>query len=151
MKSVFAAALLLLTACASTPPAAGPASVPTSDARDCAVFAVVLREHYRVDDKTAYRLQRGDAANGADYLITCDFAAAGIPVRDYDYAHVNGPGRDNFQPWLSLQRPEYPTPDTATVAAGSLIGPLAGSGVLCHLNKTGAAWTLSRCDQAWIS
>lgn len=153
--------LLTLAACATTPPATSgpPAAQPaptapaanTSDARDCAVFATVLREQHHVDASTPFRLQRGSAARNDTYFITCDFAAMGIPVKDYDYAHVDGPGRENFQPWLTLGKPDYPTPDSAIVATGSLIGPLAGSGVRCFLKKAGAGWTLMRCEQAWVS
>lgn len=155
MKRLVIAAFFALGACA-TPKAAptNPAtpSVSQSDRRDCAVFATILRDQYHVDEKTAYRLQRGNPADPAtDYRITCDFAAAGIPVRDYDYAHVNGPGRENFQPWLQLNKPEYPSPDSAVVAAGSLIGPLAGSGLRCFLKKTAGTWALERCEQAWVS
>lgn len=147
--------LLALAACATQPTAPTASPTPSaanaSDARDCAVFATVLREQFHVDASTAYRLQRGSAARNDTYFITCDFAAMGIPVKDYDYAHVDGPGRDNFQPWLQLNKPEYPSPDSAIVAAGSLIGPLAGSGVRCFLKKAGAGWALSRCEQAWVS
>lgn len=145
------ACLLTLAACATTR-AEMPAGLPMSDARDCAVFATVLRDHFKVDASTPYRLQRGDTSNDeTTYLITCDFAADGIPVREYDYAHVDGPGRENFQPWLKLFKPTYPTPDSAVVEAGSLLGPLAGSGGRCFLKKTGAAWALERCEQTWIS
>ena len=152
MKHVIVLALLALAACATSAPSE-PAGLPMSDARDCAVFTTVLRDHYRVDESTPYRLQRGNtASDDATYLITCDFAAAGIVVRDYDYARINGPGRENFQSWLQLSKPEYPTPDKAIVAAGSLLGPLAGSGVRCFLDRSARnAWTLARCEQAWVS
>lgn len=149
MKHALIAAFAL-AACAHAPPPVD-ANRTKSDARDCAVFAEVLRAHYKANAETRYRLQRGNAGRGDTYFITCDFAAMGIPIRDYDYDRVDAPGRENFQSWMTLAKPEYPTPDSAVVAAGSLLGPLAGSGERCFLAHNGAAWTLQRCEQAWIS
>jgi hypothetical protein len=145
-----AIALLALAACA-TAPANAPAKPARSDARDCAVLAEVLRAHYKVDAQTRYRLQRGDSTRNDTWFVTCDFAAMGIPVRDYDSTRTDAPGRENFQSWLRMEQPEYPTPDNAIVAAGSLLGPLAGSGVRCFLARSAGAWTLQRCEQAWVS
>jgi hypothetical protein len=147
MRHVFLIAVMALSACA----AAGKMT-SAADTRDCAVIEAVLKQHYQIKADTPYRLDRGDGPKAKDektFRIACAFPD--IPIKDFDHNRPSAPP-PNFQSWIKFPtRPTYPNASTAVVEAGSLLGPLAGSGVKCTLNRAGNAWRVQKCDMTWIS
>jgi hypothetical protein len=139
-------AVVVLTACAAQR-GAGAAS-----AQDCAVIGAVLKQHYQIEANTPYRLDRGDGPSGKgepNFKVACAFPD--IPIKDYDHARPSAPP-PNFQSWIRFpKRPDYPDSSTAIIEAGSLLGPLAGSGVKCTLKRAGGDWRVQQCDMTWIS
>ncbi|HVY02620.1 MAG TPA: hypothetical protein VG983_03100 [Caulobacterales bacterium] len=145
--AAFALAASSLAACAT--PSAPAASHVAADARDCAVMAAVLTQHYKIAEGSPLHLQRGDPNDPEAYRITCDFKAVGAPIEDYDYERPSTV--QNFQGWLNFAPPSYPTLTTAIIETGSLLGPLAGSGQKCTLHKGDGGWTVDECKMTWIS
>ncbi len=147
MKRLILVAALTLTSACAAQRNAGAAS-----AQDCAVIGAVLKQHYQIEANTPYRLDRGDGPKAKDeprFRIACQFPD--IPIKDYDHNRPQTPP-PNFQSWIKFPaRPAYPDATTAVVEAGSLLGPLAGSGVKCTLKRNGRDWQIQKCDMTWIS
>jgi hypothetical protein len=150
MRTLFLIAAFALSACA-TP---APAKEVRSDARDCAVLTAVLKQHYKIEQGTRFRIDRNDgpAAKGEKvFRVTCDFKKAGVPIEDYDHKRPSAPP-PNFQSWIRFPaKPVYADAAHATVDAGYLLGPLAGAGVRCSLTRDGVDWTIGECKNTWIS
>jgi len=138
-----------VAACAAAPGA--PAARNVSDARDCAVMTAVLRQHYEISAGSRMHIQRGDPRTDdpVAFRITCDFAAAGAPLADYDYSHA--PDAHGYQGWIGFQKPRFDRGGRATIETGAVAGPLAGSGARCILSRTGAGWRVDACTMTWIS
>lgn len=147
MRVALIALALALSGCATAQTTGGVAST-----RDCAVIGAVLTQHYQIKSDTPYRLDRGNGPSAPDekpFRIACQFAD--IPIQDYDHNRPPTPP-PNFQSWIKFPtRPIYPDPNTAIVEAGSLLGPLAGSGVKCTLKRESEAWRVQDCSMTWIS
>lgn len=146
MKRSLLFAAVLLASCAAQ------RNASAANAQDCAVIGAVLKQHYQLQADTPYRLDRGDgrmAKGETRFRIACKFSD--IPIKDYDHQRPHTPP-PNFQSWIKFPtRPVYPDATTAVVEAGSLLGPLAGSGVKCTLKRDGRAWQVQKCDMTWIS
>ncbi len=125
-----------------------------SDARDCAVMTAVLRQHYKIQAGTPYRIDRNNgpmAPSDTRFRITCDFKAAGVPIEDYDHSKAPAPP-PNFQSWIKFPaKPVYADASHAGIDAGYLLGPLAGAGVRCSLTRGGSQWRVGECKMMWIS
>lgn len=151
MRFALLIAALALSACATAPPAA---NETRSDARDCAVMTAVLKQHYKIEAGTRFRVDRNDGPMSPDdkrFRITCDFKAAGVLIEDYDHNRPPAPP-PNFQSWIKFPaKPTYPDASRAEIDAGYLLGPLAGAGVKCSLAREGAEWRVGACKQTWIS
>lgn len=149
MRTLLIAALFALTGCATQ------ANGDTrSDARDCAVMTAMLKQHYKIEEGTRFRIQRNNGPKAADeksFLITCDFKAAGVPIEDYDHNRAPAPP-PNFQSWIMFpSKPTYADAAHAEIDAGYLLGPLAGAGIRCSLTRDGANWRVGQCKMTWIS
>jgi hypothetical protein len=149
MRSVLIAAFALM-GCATAPPS----NETRSDARDCAVITAMLKQHYKIEAGTRFRVDRNDGPMSPDdkrFRITCDFKVAGVPIEDYDHNRAPAPP-PNFQSWIKFPaRPTYADATHAEIDAGYLLGPLAGAGVRCGLTREGADWRVGECKMSWIS
>jgi hypothetical protein len=150
MRTLLLAAAFALTGCA-TP---GAAKESRSDARDCAVMTAMLKQHYKIETGTRFRINRNDGPRAKDektFRITCDFKAAGVPIDDFDHNRPSAPP-PNFQSWIAFpSKPTYTDATHAEIDAGYLLGPLAGAGVRCSLTRDGAGWRVGECKNTWIS
>ncbi|MGE3866844.1 MAG: hypothetical protein AB7G04_08005 [Hyphomonadaceae bacterium] len=147
---------MLLAACAEHPkadPRRAAGDVFASET-DCAVIQAVLTQHYKLDANSPFRLDRGDGPGDPDnpnFRIACPFP--GLPVKTYDHSAPPA-SSPNFQAWIKVPaRPVYPDASTAIVETGSLLGPLAGSGVKCTLTRAEnpREWRVRACTMTWIS
>jgi hypothetical protein len=145
---------LLITALALTGCATQAGADTRSDARDCAVMTAVLKQQYKIEEGTRFRIDRnnGPKAKGEKvFRITCDFRKAGVPIDDYDHKRPSAPP-PNFQSWIKFAtKPIYADANHAEIDAGYLLGPLAGMGVRCSLTRDGAGWKIAECKNTWIS
>lgn len=143
-------AAFALSACATKTPV----NESVSDARDCAVMTAVLKQHYKVEAGTRFRIDRNNGPRNADekvFSITCDFKQAGVPIEDYDHALPSAPP-PGFQSWIKFPaKPTYVDANYAEVDAGYLLGPLAGAGVKCSLAREATGWRVRECKNTWIS
>jgi hypothetical protein len=145
---IAASSALALSGCQTTP--AEPTNANVSDARDCAVMTAILKQHHKIEAGTRYHIVRGNPNAPEEFRVTCDFKAAGIPIEDYDFNRKSTV--QDFQGRIDFDKPTYPTANTAKVAFGSLIGPLAGSGQECDLRRQGSDWVIDgKCRMTWIS
>jgi hypothetical protein len=149
MRTLLIAAFALI-GCVTAPPA----NETRSDARDCAVMTAVLKQHYKIEAGTRFRVDRNDGPMSPDdkrFHITCDFKAAGVPIEDYDHNRTPA-APPNFQSWIKFPaKPTYTDASHAEVDAGYLLGPLAGAGVRCSLKREAADWRVGECKNTWIS
>jgi hypothetical protein len=149
MRAILIPIVFVLAACAAQ---GGPARRAVANRADCAVIEAVLKQHYEIRADTPYRLDRGDGprANGERaFRIRCQFPD--VPIKSYDHNAPHTPP-PNFQAWIKFPAaPTYPDKGVAIIEAGSLLGPLAGSGVKCTLKRAGDAWHVEKCGMTWIS
>lgn len=150
IRSTAAAAVLGIAACAPLPPPGpGPVgSVRTSTGDDCAIFAAIAREHYRMQENPPPPLWnpvRDDS--GEVYRLTCDWARHGLSFREAYDPDRPVPGRVQ---WVKFEEPRYHSRG-ATVATSIMHGPLAGMGYECDMVSGFAGWTVRECRNTWIS
>lgn len=142
---------LLLAACAPVTPAPGAGGgADQASARDCAVAAVVAREHYRfgADNVPPPLWTPVERADGGRFHWRCDWAAHGLAFAEtFDPDAPAQPGRTR---WVKFEAPRYEG-ERAFIETGVLHGPLAGTGHACELRREGRGWRLVACRGTWIS
>lgn len=106
------------------------AALAATSAEECAVLAVVAREHLHFETRASPPLR----ASG-DYLPSCPWQELGVSI---------GTRPANPQAKLVLRRPRI-SGRTAIVSSLVIYGKLAGFGSECRLEKADTKWTLVSC------
>jgi hypothetical protein len=141
------AVAIALSGCAAAPsPEPGPGA--SADGNDCAVIAAIAKEHYRFNATDNRPPPLWLDAEGSDWAPRCDWSRYGVSFPStYD-------PRDRSRPeqvsWVSFKRPRYDG-QGALVETGILHGPLNGRGGTCRVRSGFAGWTVTSCEDSWIS
>jgi hypothetical protein len=149
LTGLMIASTALFSACATDPGAPGGPPPSADNGNDCAVIAAVAKEHYRFNATDRLppplRLTDGDRA----WAPRCDWSRYGLRFpRIYDPATRPEPGKP--VQWVSFNKPTYDGRG-ATIESGILHGPLAGMGIRCTVVSGVAGWTVTECQNTWIS
>ena len=140
---------IALSGCGTTA-APGPDAGPVADnGNDCAVIAAVAKEHYRFNASDIVPPPLWLDGEGSGWAPRCDWGRYGLSFpTTYDPNAQRQPG-ERIR-WVSFRKPRYDG-QGALIEASIMHGPLAGMGVECRVRSGFAGWTVSECNNTWIS